>query len=108
MSITYYQFDTRELEDELTKAAHALAEHLGNKGIIDEETAQRLYRSIVVVVRKPSMISRVWDQLFNRDKDDNALNILIAEVDTKTIDRTDYSEDEEVEETPENTDAVCP
>jgi len=75
---TTYMFTDRDLEDNLTWGAQALLGHLNNEEYLSDEDYEHLMRTRIMVVKKPSQVSRIWKKIFRWEKDEPM--ILVAEI----------------------------
>ena len=76
---TTYTFDIRQLEDQLTIAAHIMTKHLADEGLLDTALVEEINKTRIIVIRKPSKIHKAWKKIFKKE-DDNE-NIYIAKID---------------------------
>lgn len=69
MKHSIIQMTREEYEDELTRAIKIYTQHIYEERYINEETAAKLLKTKVVIVRRPSKITNLWKKLFNMEED---------------------------------------
>jgi len=77
MEDKYYLLSEQEIEQYMTKGAHAMLEHLEKIKLIDEDQSKKLQRTKIVLIRKKSQICQLWKKAFKANKDE-VKHILIA------------------------------
>jgi hypothetical protein len=74
---TTYMFTERDLEDNLTWRAQALLGHLNNEGYLSDGDYEYLMRTRIMVVKKPSQISRIWKKIFRWAEDEPTILVAV-------------------------------
>ena len=74
---TTYMFTDRDLEDNLTWGAQALLGHLNNEEYLSDEDYEHLMRTRIMVVKKPSQVSRIWKKIFRWTKDEPTILVAV-------------------------------
>lgn len=74
-----YIFTDSELEQYMTKGAHAMLEHLAAIGEIDKVRTEELQRTKIIIIRKKSQICQLWKKVFGKT-DNEVKHVLVATI----------------------------
>lgn len=74
-----YVLTEQEIEQYMTKGAHAMIEHLEKLELITEDKSKELQRTKMVLIRKKSQICQLWKKVFRTNRSETK-HILIATI----------------------------